>query len=93
MNHYRCHRLWFPGTGAERIVQTLKWFPAYDIKMPIASRDALILAAAQELTAALTATDHDSLFPTRRSSDLTSDQKIDDLSHHMRKPVTTSAQQ
>ena len=36
MHHYRCHRLWFPGTGAERIVQTLRWFPAYDIKMPIA---------------------------------------------------------
>ena len=32
--------------------------------MPIASRDALIIAAAQELTAALTATDHDSLLPT-----------------------------
>jgi len=64
MNHYLCHRLWFPATNAERIVQTLKWFPAYNIKMPIASRDALIIAAAQELTAALTATDHDSLLPT-----------------------------
>ena len=64
MNHYRCHHIWFLSTNSERIVQSLKWFLAYDIKMPIASRDALIITAAHELTAALTATDHDSLLPT-----------------------------
>ena len=34
MNHYRCHRIWFLATNSKHIVQTLKWFPAYDIKMP-----------------------------------------------------------
>ena len=60
MNHYRCHRIWFLATNLERIVQTLKWFLAYDIKMPIASRDALIITAVQELTAALKSTNHNS---------------------------------
>ena len=43
MHHYCCHRLWFPPTSSERIVQNLKWFPSYDVKMPFASRDALII--------------------------------------------------
>lgn len=63
MDHYRCHRIWFPDSQSERIAQTTKWFPAYDIKMPIASREALILAAARELSAALSKPTPDELVP------------------------------
>jgi len=79
MVHYRCHLIWFLATNLERIVQTLKWFPAYDIKMPIASRDALVTTAAQELTAALKFTDHDSLLLTLQTVTRQNLQKFSDI--------------
>ena len=56
MDHYRCYRIYIKQTGQERIVQTLKWLP-HDFKMPCPTREASIIAAANDLTAALLETE------------------------------------
>ena len=54
MEQYRCHTVWTPSTNATRIVETVKWLP-HAFKMSTASREALILAAADDLQRALRA--------------------------------------
>ena len=62
MDHYRCHRAWIKQTRQIRIVDTLRWRP-HGFRMPTASREALIIAAANDLTAALKSTDANPLLP------------------------------
>ena len=52
MHHYRCYRVWVWGTRAERIADTLAWFPTRHI-MPVASSADRAIAAARDLTQAL----------------------------------------
>ncbi len=52
LNHYRCHRVWIWTTRAERILDTLAWFPS-KVSMPTASPVARIKASVLDLLAAL----------------------------------------
>ena len=52
MNHYRCFRVWINSTQAERITDTLTWFPSKVLMSTASSSDAAI-AAANDLTHAL----------------------------------------
>ena len=52
MNHYRCYRVYANETRAERIADTLAWFPS-EIKMPSASSTDAAIAAAHDLITAL----------------------------------------
>ena len=50
--HYRCYTIWADATSAERIANTLTWFPSH-VDMPTTSSLELATAAAQDLIAAL----------------------------------------
>ena len=50
--HYRCYKVYVIETGAERITDTLEWFPAH-VPMPKTASIDAILAAARELSSAL----------------------------------------
>lgn len=52
LKHYRCYRVWIPATGAERISDTLVWFPCH-VKMPALSSTEAATAAARDLIQAL----------------------------------------
>jgi hypothetical protein len=52
MHHYRCYRVWIWETCAERISDTLAWFPT-KVSMPSASSTDEALAAAKDLVQAL----------------------------------------
>ena len=62
MQHYRCHNIWIPTTARTRIAETVRWFP-HNYKMPSASREDTIIAAAKDLTAALLSKNHSTLLP------------------------------
>ena len=62
MDHYQCHRIWTPSTASTRICDTVKWFP-HNIQMPGATREAAILVAANDLTAALLQKSDSDLLP------------------------------
>lgn len=49
MEHYRCYRVWAKDTRAERITDTLAWFPWY-VNMPSINDDALMIAALNDIT-------------------------------------------
>ena len=53
--HYRCYRVWVTETSAERIVDTLSWFPTH-VTMPAISPAEAATAAAIDLIHALQAT-------------------------------------
>ena len=50
--HYRCYKVYVIETGAERITDTLEWFPAH-VPMPKTASIDAVLAAARELIDAL----------------------------------------
>jgi hypothetical protein len=50
--HYRCYRVWIWATDAERIADTLAWFPQH-VTMPFLSSSQAAIAAARDLVAAL----------------------------------------
>ena len=52
LQHYRCYTIWADATSAERIANTLTWFPS-QVEMPTTSSLELATAAAQDLVAAL----------------------------------------
>ena len=47
MSHYRCYRVWIVETQAERIVDTVAWFPTY-VSMPTPSSTTTLLSAAYD---------------------------------------------
>ena len=63
LQHYRCHNVWVTRTAAQRIIDTIKWLPHGNIKMPYPSRESLILAAINDLTAAIRTNTDTSLLP------------------------------
>ena len=52
LDHYRCYRVYVTETQAERVADTLAWFPAH-VQMPTPSSDELILAALKDVVALL----------------------------------------
>ena len=52
LNHYRCYRVYSTDTRAERIADTLAWFPTH-VKMPTAESTEAAIAAAHDLIHAL----------------------------------------
>lgn len=52
LDHYRCYRVYVTETKAERIADTLAWFPAH-VQMPTPSSDELVLAALKDVVALL----------------------------------------
>ena len=52
LNHYRCYRVYSTDTRAERIADTLAWFPTH-VKMPTAESNEAAIAAAHDLIHAL----------------------------------------
>ena len=56
MEHYRCFKIFVPSTGGTRIADTVRWFPHGDLKMPIASKESLLHAAIQDLSATIKST-------------------------------------
>ena len=48
IEHYRCHKIWTPSTNSTRICETVKWQPQ-NFRIPTASRESLIFAAADDL--------------------------------------------
>ena len=62
MNHYQCHNIWTPSTASTRICGTMKWFP-HNFKMPKVTREQIIIAAANDFTAALLTKHADNILP------------------------------
>ena len=52
MHHYRCYCVWAWYTRAERIADTISWFPSTFV-MPIALLADRVIVVAQDLTAVL----------------------------------------
>ena len=52
LDHYQCYRVWIPSTHAERIVDTIQFFPTL-LRTPTLSHRDATLKAARELTHAL----------------------------------------
>ena len=52
LHHYRCYRVWIPETNSERVTDNLTWVP-HNIPVPTATQKDLIIASANDLTAAL----------------------------------------
>ena len=52
LDHYRCYKVWATETSAERVADTLTWYPS-QVSMPSTSSLDLATAAAQDLLAAL----------------------------------------
>ena len=52
MDHYQCYRVWIPSTHAERIADTIQFFPTI-LRTPTLSHCDATLQAARELTHAL----------------------------------------
>ena len=52
VRHYRCYRVWVNETSAERIADTLVWFPTH-VTMPTVSSTDAAKAAARDLITAL----------------------------------------
>ena len=52
LDHYRCYRVYVTETQAERVADTLAWFPT-QVQMPTPSSDELILAALKDVVALL----------------------------------------
>ncbi|GKY94061.1 hypothetical protein MPSEU_000372700 [Mayamaea pseudoterrestris] len=52
LEHYRCYCVYATDTNAERIADTLAWFPTQTI-MPVASNQDLLIAAIKDMTSAL----------------------------------------
>ena len=49
IHHYRCYRVWIISTRAERIADTLAWFPT-KVVMPVPSTGERAIAATRDLT-------------------------------------------
>jgi hypothetical protein len=56
LNHYRCYRVYIPSTRCERITDTIAWLPT-QYHLPLPTHSDLVVAAAQDLTAAILSTD------------------------------------
>ena len=52
LNHYQCYRIWVPRTHAERIVDTISFFPKA-VPLPELTHKDAVIQAARELTHAL----------------------------------------
>ena len=52
LDHYQCYRVWIPSTHAERIVDTIQFFPTF-LRTPTLSHRDATLQAARKLTHAL----------------------------------------
>ena len=65
--HYRCYRVWSTGTNAERTVDTLTWRPT-QVRMPTASTNDILLAAAADIVAALHKPSEATLLPSDTTS-------------------------
>jgi hypothetical protein len=92
MHHYRCHRIWMTKTAAERIVQTVKWLPHNSITMPTATRESTIIAAANDLTAAIKQQDNNPLLPPVTTQTRTILKHLDDIFNNSNKNYESNAQ-
>ena len=63
MEHYRCFKIYIPSTGGVRIADTVRWFPHGDLKMPIASKDALLQATLADLRSTLKSSVKNNILP------------------------------
>jgi hypothetical protein len=52
LHHYRCYRVWVWATNAERVADTMAWFPQH-VTMPFLSSSQAAIAAARDLVSAL----------------------------------------
>ena len=68
MEHYRCFKIFVPSTGGTRIADTVRWFPHGDLKMPIASKESLLHAAIQDLSATIKSTVKNSILPPENTT-------------------------
>ena len=62
LRHYRCYRVWMIETNAERISDTIAWFPHYT-NMPVHTNQPTILSTTYEITQALIQSRLSSYFP------------------------------
>lgn len=69
LDSYRCYRVWIADTRAERICDTLEWFPS-KVTMPVASSVDRILAATKDLIMALQNPTNSSPLSPRADSEL-----------------------
>ena len=83
MEHYRCFKIFVPSTGGTRIADTVRWFPHGDLKMPIASKESLLHAAIQDLSATIKSTVKNSILPPENT---TNRQTLLDLHELFTKP-------
>ena len=67
LSHYRCFKVFIPTTSAERITDTLAWFPTV-VKMPTTVPDETTLAAAFDLSNALLHPSNSRLSSTQRAA-------------------------
>jgi len=89
LQHYRCHRIWFPKSGRERICQTIKWL-THNYAMPAATREQTIMAAAADLTNAIKTQDDSPLLPSISTQTRNILSQLAELFQHGR--ATTTAQ-
>jgi hypothetical protein len=91
MEHYRCFKIFIPTTGRIRIADTVKWFPHGDLKLPIASKEALLHASIQDLSATIKSSIKNGILPPDGT---TNRQTLLDLHHlfnNKAQPAPTTA--
>jgi hypothetical protein len=92
MNHYRNHRVWITNSQAERIADKVEWLPHNNIKMPIPSRESLILSAANDLTQAIKSQDQNPLLPPVTTNTRIILQQLQSIFNTKFKPSQSSSQ-
>ena len=60
MAHYCCHKTWTPAIASTQIIDTVKWF-SHKYKIPIATRDQIIIVVTNDLITFLLIKHNDSL--------------------------------
>jgi hypothetical protein len=86
LNHYRCFNVWTPSTNATRIVNTVDWFP-HQLKMPTASTNDTIIAAAKDLTAALRQKNKQPLLPPTNTQTRFALAQLSDIFNNATRPL------
>jgi hypothetical protein len=89
LRHYRCHNVWVTRTAAQRIIDTIKWLPHGNIKMPHPTRESLILAAINDLTAAINTIQDTTLLPPVSTQTHTTLTQLGNIFQQLKTPVLT----
>jgi hypothetical protein len=86
LHHYRCFTIWTPSTNATRVVNTVDWFP-HKIKMPTATTNDTIIAAAHDLAIALGKPNRQPILPPKDTQTRAALQQLSNIFRNATRPI------